>query len=399
LINKVNVSIDIENKDKIFNGDRLISIAIMSSFAILAVQFLFISYFDLFESSIGGQIQIVSKLLVGCVFLIAIPTVLKRNMLMFVSVYAIGIFIFLSNYLFFSQNTEALENIFFSVFFICLPCLIYSFSIIDNKIFMDLVYKVSDVVFIMVTLIGVLINTNIISIGTYSISLSYYMLLPAIINVYRLVVLKSASSILKIFVSLLFILTLGSRGAVMCFGIYLMLVVVKNKRKLSYAHLLVYNIIFGFFTLGILFFDSIINFIYDLLVSYNIFSRTLYLFTQDTLYLSGREKFYDVIIEKVIENPVVGIGIAGDRFYLDGYTHNIFLEILSGFGLIIGSVIIVSLSLLCFMAIQKKNQFESNVIIIWFAVGFLPLLVSGSYLIDMKFWLFMGLALRSVYKI
>jgi len=388
---------NLKNKEKrTTKEDRLISIAIMSFFAVLTIQYFILFYFNISESLMGSQIQLMSKVIVGLFFLISFPIVMKRNWLMFVSTYMVSVFIFLYNYLVFPQNSEALMSIVFPFFFICLPSFVYSFSINDKNILMNMMYKVSNIVFIFGTLIGILVFTNRISIGAYSISLSYYMLLPAIINMYRFFIKNSASPILKVIVSLVIILALGSRGAIMCLGVYIIVASIKNIKKLTFTSLLSYTSIFLVLILGIIYFENIIAFIYEILANLGIRSRTLYLFMQDNLYLSGRDRLYEVITRQITENPILGIGIAGDRVFIGGYSHNIFIELLSGFGIFIGSIIIVAIALICYKTIHNKNKLDSNISIIWFSLGFVPLLVSGTYLTYFSFWIFLGLAIRVI---
>lgn len=396
--NIIDTKIKLKNKEVgMIKEDGLISIAIMSSFAVLTIQYFILYFFDISQSSIGSQIQLMSKVIVGLFFLIVFPTAMKRSWIMFVSTYMVSMFIFLYNYLIFPQNSEALISIIFPFFFICLPCFVYSFSINDKNVLMNVIYKVSEIVFIVGTLIGILTFTNRINIGNYSMPLSYYMLLPAIINTYRLFMKKSTGSILKVIISLIIILSLGSRGPIMSFGVYIILASIKNIKKITYTSLLLYTSIFFALILGIVFFQNIIAYIYGLLMNFGIRSRTLYLFMQDNLHLSGRDALYEVIIRQIAENPIIGIGIAGDRVFLGGrYSHNIFIEIFSNFGVIIGSIIIVVITFISYKAILSKNKFDSNINIIWFCLGFIPLLVSGTYLTDFKFWIFLGLAIRII---
>lgn len=386
----------IDYKTKMQKGDRHISMAIMSSFAVLTIEYFILYFFNIAESSTGAQVQVLSKAIVGVFFILALPIITKRSLLIFVSTYTISVFIFLINYLMFPQNSEALKSIFFPLFFTCLPSFIYSFSIDDKNIFMNIVYKVSNIVFIVGLLIGILVFMNKMSIGTYSMSLSYYMLLPAIINLYKNTIKISTSSIVKFITSLLLIIALGSRGAIMCLGVYIIFLIIKNNKKITYKSLLLLSIGILIIFLGIIYFDNIVEALYNVFLNYGIHSRTLDLFMHDILHLSGRNHLYDTIIQQIIENPLIGIGIAGDRVFLGGYTHNIFIEILADFGIIIGSILIIILLLICYKAIKNKNKLDSDIAIIWFCIGFIPLLVSSSYLINFQFWIFLGLAVRSI---
>ena len=62
-------------------------------------------------------------------------------------------------------------------------------------------------------------------------------------------------------------------------------------------------------------------------------------------------------MEQIGRAPWIGIGLAGDRLYLNGaYSHNIILEIVSGFGIPIGIVLITSLLILSFRNIMLKSS-------------------------------------------
>jgi O-antigen ligase len=91
----------------------------------------------------------------------------------------------------------------------------------------------------------------------------------------------------------------------------------------------------------------------------------------------------------------MGIGLAGDRLYTGGtYSHNIFLEIISGFGIIVGIIILLFLGCITIRSLFLKNKTRANLMLMWFCIGFVPLIVSGSYLTSFQFWIFLGLITR-----
>lgn len=379
---------------RIVKEDRRISLAILSIYAILAIQYLILFYFKLSESSLGNQIQWLSKGIVGLLFLLSVSTVIKRSGQLLVSMYLLLSILFLYNYLIFPQNSAELTSIISSFFFICIPSFIFSYSIENRKTFMEMTYKISNVVLVTGMITGILVFMKIIDIGKYSMSLSYYMLFPATVNAYALITKKSMISALKCIASMGVILSIGSRGAVMCFGVYVILAFLKNIHKLSRKNAFIFSTIISTSVICFIFMDNILKFAYETFSRMGIRSRTLLLLLQDPLYSSGRDWRYDTIIEQIKNNPLLGIGIGGDRVILGGYSHNIFIEIVSGFGIVIGFLLVIILMYICVKTFFSKNEFDSNVMILWFSIGFVPLLVSSSYLIDFTFWIFLGLAVR-----
>lgn len=383
------------NKDN--KEDKRISIAIMSSFAILTIQYLILYYFNLMGSALGNTVQLASKILVGFLFLLGLPAVLRRNWILFIGTYVFFVGIFLYNYLFFGQNLEFLKDIIFPFFFTCLPSLLYSYSVRDIKVFKDVMENISRIVFILGLLISILVFTNKMSLGSYSMSLSYYMLLPAIIYLNNSFKDKKAMYINIFILSMLIILILGARGPLMCIGIFTLLYMITNKSKLNYKTLFQF---FGsslFFILVFINLNKMIMYLYNFLINLGLNSRTLLLILTDELSSSrSRNNLYIEIIELIKENPIFGIGIGGDRYYTGMYSHNIFIEILSGFGVIVGILVMLLLLLFCYKVIKLKNKDDNNLMIIWISIGLVPLLVSGSYLTDFKFWIFLGLGLNNI---
>lgn len=156
----------------------------MSSFAILTIQYLILTIFNLSGTKVGNYIQLLSKGIVGIFYLLSLLVVLKRNKIKFIAVYFISIMILLLNCLIFKENVPYIKTIIFPFFFTCLPTFIYAYSIEDWNVLKGIMYKVSLIVFIIETLIGILVFRGKVTIGSYSMSLSYYMLLPTIIYIW-----------------------------------------------------------------------------------------------------------------------------------------------------------------------------------------------------------------------
>ena len=75
------------------------------------------------------------------------------------------------------------------------------------------------------------------------------------------------------------------------------------------------------------------------------------------------------------------------------YVHNIFIEIIAHFGVIVGSLLLALLVLSLLKALTTKSPEIYDMFIIWTCVGLVPLLVSSSYLLRIDFWVLLGLML------
>ena len=181
----------------------------------------------------------------------------------------------------------------------------------------------------------------------------------------------------------------------MCTGVYIVLYLLINIRKANVKRALSNIIILLFIIFTVIFLREILIFANTILNRIGIYSRSIDLFLEGEMYLSGRDIIYGEVINQIVSNPIFGIGLAGDRIYTGGvYSHNIFLEILSGFGIIMGSVILIVIGFISIKSLFSRDLEGSNLMLIWFCIGFVPLTVSGSYLTEFQFWIFLGLAIK-----
>ncbi len=376
-------------------GDEKLSKALMSTFVVLMIQYFILITFNFIDTHAGNIIQITSKILVGSIYINALPIALNRNMKRFIEIYFISIFIFVINYLVFIKNRDYIFELIFPFFFTCLPSLIYCDSIYDLKILKKIMIKASHIIAFFGLVLGILIFIGKASIGSYSMSLSYYILVPSIIYLDGIIDKFTFSKALLILMLLIIILALGSRGPVLCLITFFILKLLKKEKALKRSTILVYCLIIVLLIFFIINFKNILNLLYNTLLYFGISSRTIQLFLKNGTYLSGRDIIYKNIINAIKESPIFVLGLAGDRVINGSYAHNLFIEIIADFGIVLGLIISFILLFIVSISIMKKSMGNYNIIIIWFSLGFVNLMVSGSYLIDIKFWIFIGLLIRN----
>lgn len=378
--------------------DKKISLSIMSPFVILMMQSFILYYFNMLGTSTGAALQLMSKIIVALLFLYSLSAVLKRSSFLFIFIYSLSIVIFLLNYLFFPQNRLHLMEVIFKYFFISLPCFIYSLSIRDMQVFKSIREKSCLIIYIIGVIIGILVFTNRIEIDTYSMSLGYYLLLPTVMYINNFFDKISIKDGFLALISIFIVVAIGSRGPIMCIGVYVVLYEIINFKNIDVRKLLFNTFFFMLTLLCIMLLDKILLVLNYALSKFGIYSRSIMLFLQDKVSLSGRENIYKTIFTEIKLHPIIGIGIAGDRRFAGTYSHNILLEILSGFGVIIGSLIMIFITIITIKALFSKDLKSLNEILIWITVGFLPLFISGSYLIEFPFWIFLGLTLGFLHR-
>jgi len=379
-------------------ADKKISIALMLSFIVLTAQYFLLVSFNLIGTNVGSTIQLFSKVLVGLAYLVTLPTVLRKNMIKAIIVYSVAVFIFVFHYAIFPANRMYMENNIFYFFFMSMPALLYSMSISDVGIFKKTMQKASYIVFTLGLFIAVSVFTGRASIGAYSMSLSYYMLLPTILFIDELLDMYSTKIMTLTLISLVIILSFGSRGAILCIIVFFVLKSIKTntsrtvKREFGRLSLLSLAIILY------VFFEQIVLFVYENLLKFGINSRTLLLFLRGGSQLGSREQIFEDTLAAIAKSPITGFGLFGDRRLSESsYVHNIFIEVVGNFGVVLGIIIIAILMIMILRSLITKDRLKYNITIIWISFGFVHLMVSGSYLVDLNFWIFIGLLINQTF--
>lgn len=128
-------------------------------------------------------------------------------------------------------------------------------------------------------------------------------------------------------------------------------------------------------------------------------SRTMQLFVSGEIgYDSSRSIIYEYLIQSLERDPISGIGMRGDRALLEGlnlgesnvaYAHNVFLEILLTFGMLIGSIIILFLMYLFIwkLLLKQMDCKIKGLLLSLFTVSFLQLMTSRTFLTETNFYI------------
>lgn len=219
----------------------------------------------------------------------------------------------------------------------------------------------------------------------YIMSYAYWVLLVALIHINEFIEKWDLFNFVVVVVEFVIIALMGSRGSLLCFGLYVLLrvFIFRDLNKLKCFFLIL--IVFFVFC-----YDIIGSLVLTLMADLGIQSRTIELLFTNISYVSSR----DIIQEKAIlyfkENIFVGNGVARDISLIGMYPHNIFIEILFDFGIIVGGVICILLFFMVCKAFraEKKQKIEN---IFYLCYAFFPLMVSGTYLKSSFFWIFLAI--------
>jgi O-antigen ligase len=112
----------------------------------------------------------------------------------------------------------------------------------------------------------------------------------------------------------------------------------------------------------------------------------------DIIASKGREALAKNTIEAILENPLWGYGVTGDRALLGIYPHNIFLEVLCQYGIIFGSILIIATLAITVRALFKirKDRKRFAFALMLVSLVFVKLMISSTYTTEPYLFFMMG---------
>lgn len=202
---------------------------------------------------------------------------------------------------------------------------------------------------------------------------------------------------IMIFIGLLWIFLFGSRGALLSYIIFVAIIYIFSSKKKGSKRGLIVGIL-------ILIGAILINYgvlqewIIRLAQKLNIHSRTLEKIVNRTITDdSNRITIYLTLFSKASKNPIFGLGVYADRYYMNyivqggsAYSHNIFLEMFVSFGLF-GVLFMFGLVIAVILAFFKIKDTEKRIILLLCVGGCLPLLWSLTFWSHPMFWVLLAI--------
>lgn len=232
----------------------------------------------------------------------------------------------------------------------------------------------------------------------YSMPASYQLLFCTLIHINDFFQKNSKWKGLKcilIVVEIAFIFVRGARGPLLCLAVFVILKLLtefsSNKQALFFT-------IVGVIVCAVAFvhFDALLSGIGVLLNRFGLYSRTYEQFAADAILSdSGRNVLQSHAIELIRENPLWGYGVSADMKLIGGqYTHNIFLELVFDFGVIVGSVFFLVITAFVVETVFMQRGIEKELRMLFIPMGYVMLFVSGTYLQSIYLFILLGIALH-----
>lgn len=319
---------------------------------------------------------------------IAIGITIVKKWNVFLIVYGTALFIIILNIIVFPQNEEYIRTLALRFLLpIVIPSALCLMFLTNIEVVETALYRISWLTTTLVLFYIINYLNGNFRIEGYNMALSYGLLLPSL----SLYARKNIYSLIAAAFLFIVIIAIGSRGAAIIFIVYVIYDIIQFNKKLSIPIIIV--VIASILSLPLL---------AETLENLGITSRTLnLLMTGDIGNITSREYRYNQMVNVFWNNPIMGIGLFGDRTYLEGsYTHNLILELYLNWGIIGASFIIIFFIVKIISTLLKVDSIERNILVKFFLAAVVPLMISGSYLVDYDLGIFIGVLflIGRVYK-
>lgn len=228
-----------------------------------------------------------------------------------------------------------------------------------------------------------------------------YGLLPAVIIFYIFLLQRKQflMSIVGFSISFILLLFFGARGALFSFLVFFVISTFLfssiNKRTKYVIFLGLSLITFNIKIITIYLLSTLTGFnisSYSLTKLFNYFNGNSFASTS-----SGRSEAFELALLRILESPFLGLPL--NTAYLDTgliYYHNLFLDILVNWGVIIFSFFLGLIMLILYKTIKTSDKNIKLILIIIFCLSITRLLVSSNYFERPEFWVFMSYGLTSI---
>lgn len=358
------------------NKDIILALAAFFQFVVLMLQQLLLGL----ELVSYESFRYISISLSAIPMIPAFIVIIQRRMVFLLLTYLLALFIIIITLAFSPSNEQYISSEVFYLLTINIPAFLCLASIKDLSVITIVIHYLSLIIVLIGVIYFVFMWSGEIHYDHYNMPFGYYLLLPAL---FFLLKRNTISNILfAITVSMMMII--GSRGpllTVIVFSILLFVLELKKWNGLIWS----FGIIIILF---VVFWPSILELTYDLGIN----SRSIGLLQEGGFLQSGdRIKLYTEVWQNILDHPWLGLGIYGDRTILDGlYSHNLILEMLNNFGILLGTCFILLMAVKFVKFITLTESPDRQLILMLFCFGIVPLMFSRSYLNDPGFGIFIG---------
>lgn len=312
---------------------------------------------------------------------------------------ALGVLLFvlfaiIGTCLIYPQNAEYIldSNNFWNTIFPCFRFFLVGLIVVIDDDSMKLLGKVSCIAILLegLFLVGYIIPNGLLNGDEMS---RAYAILPNVMFVYAYAVnYKKFIGWIFSGLGVFYILLMGTRGPMVIFLVYILIRFLISEKKENLWERIVkitaLLLLCVFFASDL--FTDCVSYVALKLNQMGLTTRTFDLFLKQEFlsHTSGRDEIYGIAIERLKDHPYLGYGVYGDWQFFGWNCHNMYLELLLHFGVILGPLLLLwGLNLVRKAYFTSKSFEAKNMILIFACIVFVRGFFGGSYLMYGVFFL------------
>ncbi|MFK2323438.1 O-antigen ligase family protein [Bacteroides fragilis] len=258
----------------------------------------------------------------------------------------------------------------------------------------------------LITLSGVLYAEIISVIGhsttsdwsTYSMTMSNVLLLSVLWQLNAYFDSKNKLALIAAIIGSVVIFIYGSRNPFLAIGFFVSIKILFNSKRKSSSGVAIKLFFVSFVLIVLFFFKEILAFVGGMLDSFGLSSRTLYyLINADTEDITtGRAEIHGKLWDIVLNDPFLGLGVAGDEVAIQELAHSMYLSIFVTYGMILGSLVILYLFSQTIKGICRTSGLNHDIIIMYVCLVFPRSFTGGDIWANDSLWFLMALIISSL---
>ncbi len=352
----------------------------------------------LIGASLASTISILLKIIIGVFFLLVLPRLINRldwNMFLYIIISILTIFL---NFIVFPETAPYFINTAFTYITVCFPCVLVIYEIDNYNALLDSLVKTSYIVIPFCVILLFLRLQNRLSFfleGHYQMGLGYALVLPALIFLYKSKREKRTVFFFYAAIISFTILLCGSRGPLLEILLYYIYLEYSNNKTKQRKLFLIFSSVVLIILL--LFYNKIAFLFYQVFNSIGISSRVLRTLAYDGIYLSGRDNLlYTPLMSMIDKNPYSIRGINSEWIIVGVYAHNMVLELVYQFGVVLGSLILFVIAVNIIKSFRLIECTHSDLIMLFLFSSIPCLLFSSSLWNKTEFWIWFSLYAKSM---
>lgn len=342
-------------------------------------------------------VSLLSKAFLFFCIIINLPTLINRIDDKILIIGMLVLSICAANIMFFPKTNSFFISVVISFCTTAFPTMFLVYIVRDAKqLLRDLIIVsriISLITFPVVAFLLLRSSGAVFNEGNYSMGFGYACALPTIFLLKNFIETRKVYDLAGVTVMLFTIFTFGSRGPLLSIAVFFALfgsrylITRKEYGLLAFVILLLIPIC--------MFYKDMLAGLAVILAQNGIESRTLELFLREEMYTSGRDALYASLIDIILKDPLSIRGICSEWLVVGVYAHNLALELIYQFGVIVGGTLVLiilgcAISTFFFTPMNEDGYLE----IIFACMSLTHLMFSSSLWTNYIFWAWIAVFLR-----